>query len=168
MIYYKTTSISDGFVVNFVDTKGKSKIPEGVGVFAYRKVFVISYNMDISFNELQKRDVINVTDGKCLGRVSDLVLKFPEGVMTGIYVPGKRQNFIMRIFSRAETFIDRSRIIKIGNDVILVDIRCGDTCGGSVAVDRKPCPKPPKKPTSGCGDLFGGASHGYRGDCDDE
>lgn len=110
--------------------------------------------MDISFRELQKRDVINVPDGKNLGRITDLVLDFPRGVMTGIYVPGKKQGIFSRIFSRTEIFIDRSRIVKIGGDVILVDIR---SVGGNngVTVDKKPCPKPPHKPQNPCENLFG-------------
>ena len=111
--------------------------------------------MDISFRELQKRDVINVPDGKNLGKITDLVLDFPRGVMTGIYVPGKKQNLFSRLFSRTEIFIDRSRIVKIGGDVILVDIKCGTACGQSVSVDKKPCPKPPHKPQGPCDNLFG-------------
>ena len=116
--------------------------------------------MDISFRELQKRDVINIPDGKCLGRITDLVLDFPRGIMTGIYVPGKRQGIFSRIFSRTEVFIERSKIVKIGNDVILVDIR-SDGTNNSVGVDKKPCPKPPKHPPS-CEDIFGQPCHHER------
>jgi YlmC/YmxH family sporulation protein len=108
--------------------------------------------MDLSFRELQKRDVINLPDGKNLGRITNLLLNFPQGVLTGIYVPGKKQNCFSRLFSKTELFIERSNIVKIGNDVILVDIRNG-VPNDSVSVDKKPCPKPPKHSPS-CEDLF--------------
>ena len=108
--------------------------------------------MDLSFRELQKRDVINLPDGKNLGRITNLMLNFPQGVLTGIFVPGKKQNCFSRLFSKTELFIERSNIVKIGNDVILVDIRNG-VPNDSVSVDKKPCPKPPKHPPT-CEDLF--------------
>ena len=68
------------------------KSPEFSGFFILLNCPSYLYTMDISYRELQKRDVINLPDGKCLGKITDLVLKFPEGVMTGICVPGKKQN----------------------------------------------------------------------------
>jgi YlmC/YmxH family sporulation protein len=111
--------------------------------------------MDLTYNELKNRDVINVVDGKCLGRIIDLTLSFPKGVLTGITVPGRRQNCLSRIFSKSEQFIGVNNIIKIGNDVILVNLRCGDTCSPSVPASEppkppRPCPKPPS-----CEDIFG-------------
>ncbi len=120
--------------------------------------------MELSYNELRKRDVINVTDGRCLGRIIDARFSFPEGVIIGIVVPGRRTKGLFRLFDRSELYIDESRIIKIGGDVILVDINCGDTCSTSVKVNRierrsekrakpypppcppQPCPPPCPKP----------------------
>ena len=76
--------------------------------------------MELSFNELKKRDVINISDGRCLGRITDLKLCFPEGILVGISVPGKKAKGIFRIFDKSEIFIDVNKIIKIGGDVILV------------------------------------------------
>ena len=90
--------------------------------------------MQLSFRDLRKKDVINVADGRCLGRIIDLTLNFPQGVLTGITVPG-RKIYGFRLFDRSEVFIEESKILKIGGDVILVNLK-GDT----------PCypPKPPK------------------------
>ena len=94
--------------------------------------------MELSFNDLKKRDVINVPDGRCLGRVTDIRLNFPNGVLVGIVVPGRRARGIFRWFDKTEVYIERSRIIKIGGDVILVDI--------STNKCKEPCPPPPPKP----------------------
>ena len=101
--------------------------------------------MELTFSELKKRDVINVVDGKSLGRVSDLRLRFPEGRLTGIYVPGRKASFFSRIFDKSTVYIDESRIVKIGGDVILVNLKCSDNC---TEPKKHPsvCPPPPCPP----------------------
>lgn len=110
--------------------------------------------MELSFKELKKREVINVADGKSLGNITDLTLDFPKGVLTGIIVPGKKLNCITKLFNRTEIYISQSKIIKIGNDVILVDLKCGELCAESVTLTKygaknNPCcnDKPPKPPS---------------------
>ena len=102
--------------------------------------------MQLSFKELKKRDVINVADGRNLGSITDLSLMFPSGIFTGITVPGKKVNCFFRLFQKSEMFIERSKIQKIGNDVILVNLKCGDFCSDSVSANNK-------KP-SGCQNIF--------------
>ena len=46
--------------------------------------------MELTFNELKKRDVINIADGRCLGKITDLKLRFPEGRLVGNTVAGRR------------------------------------------------------------------------------
>ena len=95
--------------------------------------------MDLSFKDLQKREVINMPDGRCLGHIVDLTLSFPKGVMIGITVPAKKS--ILNVFGFYEKmFIEDYKIKKIGSDVILVDL-------------KSPPPRPPKKPDCGCDGL---------------
>ena len=77
--------------------------------------------MELSFRELSKRDVVNVTDGKCLGHIVDLTLAFPKGIMIGISVPTKKTCFTKLGFGD-RIFIESYKIKKIGSDVILVDL----------------------------------------------
>lgn len=109
--------------------------------------------MELSFNELKKRDVINVADGRCLGRINNLTLSFPKGILVGVTVPGSKKNCIMQLFDRNKIFIDESKILKIGNDVILVDMKCGDVCEPNVVVNKRP-PSPPSPICPSCSDLF--------------
>ncbi len=114
--------------------------------------------MQLSFCDLRKKDVINVADGRCLGRIIDLTLKFPQGILTGITVPGRRI-YGFRLFDRSQVFIDESKILKIGGDVILVNINCGDVCLPNS--NPTPPPKPKHKGQGGgncfptCEELFG-------------
>ncbi len=107
--------------------------------------------MELSFNELKKRDVVNVADGRCLGRMTDLELKFPEGVMNAIIVPGRNDNCLVRLFTRSKLRISVKNIVKIGGDVILVNLSCGDMCADSVKPKKPPLPPPPN---GCCGERF--------------
>ena len=120
--------------------------------------------MELSFNELKKREVVNVSDGKCYGKITDLTLSFPKGILTGITVPGSKKNCIMRLFDRNKVFIEEKKIIRIGNDVILVDLKCGDTCdtGVKVGANSKPAPPPypPLPPYPSCKNQGGNFASG--------
>ena len=144
--------------------------------------------MELTFNELKKRDVINIADGKSLGNITDLRLSFPDGTLSGIYVPGRKCNRLFRIFDKTVIYIDESRIIKIGGDVILVNLRCTDDCTERIGHGKKtnkddcspykkpPCPPqcpppcPPKPPKPCVSDevdfsiLSGGAERFDTGD----
>jgi len=82
--------------------------------------------METSFSEIKQKDVINLKDGKKLGKPFDLAFTYPEGKVVGIVVPGKK-GFC---FFKKEIFIDLKHIVKIGEDAILVD--------------ASPAPPPPK------------------------
>lgn len=83
--------------------------------------------METSFGELRKKEVVNLTDGRRLGKVCDVVFTYPEGKVLGIVVPGGRG---IR-WGKADLFIELKRVCKVGIDVVLVDI--------------KSAPKPEKK-----------------------
>ena len=103
--------------------------------------------MELSYNELRDKEVISVREGKSLGRVSDLVFCSPEGVITGIVVPGRK---CWNPFKpAADIFIDWYRIKKIGRDVVIVDMRGGDRDDGRDhhrPPDRGCQPAPPPRP----------------------
>jgi len=102
--------------------------------------------MELSYRELRRREVISVTDGASLGKICDIVLSFPQGIMTGIVVPGKRGKGLFGFFNRNELFIDQRKIIKIGNDVILVDLKGGAGGTKPKKPQPQPCPPPPCNP----------------------
>lgn len=122
--------------------------------------------MELLLSELKRRDVVNIVDGRCLGRIIDIQFRFPEGVIVGIVVPGRCNRGLFKIFDRNRVYIDEKNIIKIGGDVILVDLKCGEVCENSSTINKtsalsgckKPCPPPPqcppKCPPKNCG--YGG------------
>ncbi len=106
--------------------------------------------MELTFSEIKKRDVINITDGKCLGRVTDMKFRFPEGKIVGIIVPGKKTCFIGGLFSKSTLYIPEKNILRIGGDVILVDLSCGNQCAEHVDVGNKGCDDEKKEGKAKC------------------
>ena len=72
--------------------------------------------MDISYNELKSKEIINLADGKKLGHVVDVLFDSINGRVSGIVVPGEK-----RMFRRnEEIFIPLEKVRKIGDDVVLI------------------------------------------------
>lgn len=69
--------------------------------------------------ELKQKQVVNICDGRQLGRVCDVVFTFPESKVQGIVVPGGKG---IR-WGKADLFIDIKHVTKIGVDTILVEIK---------------------------------------------
>ena len=72
--------------------------------------------MEITFEQLREKEIINISSGKKLGRIIDLAFELGSGKVKGIMVPGDR-----KLFKKSEDiFIPIRQIHKIGDDVILV------------------------------------------------
>ena len=85
--------------------------------------------MDITFCELREKEVVNLADGKRLGRVQDLVLE-PCGKVIGLVVPGEKK--LIKALSRDESiFIAWKNIVILGDDVILIDLNGIVPCNNS-------------------------------------
>lgn len=95
--------------------------------------------MELSFSSLRTKEVVNTKDGRKLGRVCDVALCYPENRWLGIVVPGtkgwgRKKN---------ELFIDLKQIVKIGEDVILVNIglpRGKESGKNGISGRSEPCP----------------------------
>lgn len=73
--------------------------------------------MQYSFNELKKKYVINVANGKKLGKITDVILTLPQNCVKGFTV----ENGPFSLCGQKITF-SVCRIQKIGEDAILVKI----------------------------------------------
>jgi YlmC/YmxH family sporulation protein len=75
--------------------------------------------LELTFCNIREREVVNIADGRKLGRVCDIVLS-RKGAVCGFVVPCER-----RLFRGGENlFIPWESICRIGDDVILVEL-CG-------------------------------------------
>lgn len=75
------------------------------------------------FSKLRQKTVINICDGKSLGCICDLVIECPCGGVTAIVVPGLLG--VKNIFHGRNYIIPWNCIVKIGDDVILVNVDLG-------------------------------------------
>ena len=74
--------------------------------------------MEISFADLKEKEIINIYDGKKIGRIIDVLFDIESGVVRGIVVPAEK-----KLFRKGEDiFIPLEKLKKIGDDVILVKL----------------------------------------------
>lgn len=72
-------------------------------------------------SEIRSKEIINMSDGRRLGLISDVEVNMETGVVEAIIVPGAYK--IRGLFGKGnEIIINWSDIKKIGADVILVDM----------------------------------------------
>ena len=69
-------------------------------------------------SELQQKEIVNIVDGKRIGMIIDVIID-DKGYIKDIILEEK----LRRKFNREEYTISWSQIIKIGDDIILVDTR---------------------------------------------
>ncbi len=75
---------------------------------------------ELTFCELREKEIVNVSDGKRLGRINDLALTC-NGRVLGIMAPGDK-SAIKSLSGKDAVFIPWQNIVKIGDDVILVNL----------------------------------------------
>ena len=71
--------------------------------------------------DFKQKEVININDGKILGFTIDVQADFEKGEIHSIVV-AKTSKVFANAASKSNLTIDWKDIIKIGEDVILVDI----------------------------------------------
>ena len=75
--------------------------------------------------EMKQKEVINICDGVRIGFVSDVEFCTEKGKMTAIIIPGPGK--FWSIFGREKEYIIAwEKIKKIGDDIILVDVKLED------------------------------------------
>ena len=92
----------------------------------YQKLYTSIYylkkvggSMETSFSELRAKVVINLTDGRRLGHIIDLIFEQNSARILGVVVPGSRSGVFK---GREDIFIPYQCICKIGLDTILVEL----------------------------------------------
>ena len=70
--------------------------------------------MEISYNELKKKEVVDISSGKNLGKINDLIIDENSGKILKIIVPGRKC-----FLNCDELSIDYKCLVKIGDDAIL-------------------------------------------------
>lgn len=75
----------------------------------------------MKLSELQKKDIVNIRDGKKIGRIIDVEFDPGSGYMIHFVI--EKAKFVRSMFSVSEDLnIKFTQIKKLGEDVILIDI----------------------------------------------
>lgn len=69
---------------------------------------------------MARKQVVNVADGTELGHVCDMIFN-GCGRILGLVVPGKK-SFFKSLTAQENIFIPWNHIVKIGSDVILIEL----------------------------------------------
>ena len=78
----------------------------------------------MSFSEIRQKDVVNIRDGRRLGKPIDLVLN-DNACVEALVVPGRSGGLLGAIRPDREGIaIPWSQVRRIGDDVILVEADC--------------------------------------------
>lgn len=77
--------------------------------------------MPVTFTELKQKDVVNVRDGRRLGKPIDLILS-DMAVVEALVVPASGGFLNLLKQEKEGCLVPWGRIIRIGDDVILVDL----------------------------------------------
>jgi YlmC/YmxH family sporulation protein len=74
----------------------------------------------MKLSELQRKDIVNVKDGKKVGKIIDVEFD-QNGYMVKFII--EKAHFVRNLFSSSEEmYIKFTQIKKMGEDVILIDI----------------------------------------------
>lgn len=71
-------------------------------------------------SDLQSKDIISTKDGKIIGRIIDAEIDVASGKLK--YLIAEPKKIFKNLISSKDTTIYFDQIVKIGEDVILVDI----------------------------------------------
>ncbi len=72
-------------------------------------------------SELQRKDIVNINDGRIIGRIIDADISDKDGSLISLII--ERSKYLRNIFSNeSEITIKFDQIKKLGSDVILIEI----------------------------------------------
>lgn len=76
----------------------------------------------LKLSDIRDKEVINLYNGQRMGYISDFEIDLEKGFLVGIIIPGEGK--VMSFFSKSnDILIHWNKIIKIGNDTILVNLK---------------------------------------------
>lgn len=70
----------------------------------------------VNYNDVKKKYVVNILDGKKLGKIKDMVFSFPEGKISA-FIVGEA-----KLFGGEDFIINLCCVNKIGDDAVLVSL----------------------------------------------
>lgn len=76
----------------------------------------------VKISDLRMREVVNINDGRRLGPIKDIDIDLDDGRISAIILPYPGARFVGLFSKENEIVIPWDKIIRIGVDVILVEL----------------------------------------------
>lgn len=76
----------------------------------------------MNLSDMQLKEIIDVASGKRLGSIVDVVVD-SRGVITKMVLDSRRNRVKLFANGKEDIFIEWKNIVKIGDDIILVDMK---------------------------------------------
>ena len=75
----------------------------------------------MKMSDLERKDVVNITDGKIIGKIIDIIINSESGAIENFLI--EKSRYLRNMFSTDNIInLKYEEIKKIGSDVILVDL----------------------------------------------
>lgn len=75
----------------------------------------------MKLSDLQRKDIVNLSDGKKIGRIIDVEINTLDGSLVNLII--EKNRYFRNIFnSESDVLVRFSQIKKMGEDVILIDL----------------------------------------------
>ncbi len=75
----------------------------------------------MKMSDLERKDVVNITDGKIIGKIIDIIINSESGAIENFII--EKSRYLRNMFSTDNIInLKYEEIKKIGSDVILVDL----------------------------------------------
>ena len=72
-------------------------------------------------SELQRKDIININDGRIIGRIIDAEINASDGTLISLII--EKSKYVRNLFtSDSDVTIKYEQIKKLGSDVILIEL----------------------------------------------
>lgn len=75
----------------------------------------------MKLSDLQRKDIVNLSDGKKIGRIIDVEINILDGSLVNLII--EKNKYFRNIFnSESDVLVRFNQIKKMGEDVILIDL----------------------------------------------
>lgn len=75
----------------------------------------------MKLSDLQRKDIVNLNDGKKIGRIIDVEINVTDGSLVNLII--EKNRYFRNLFSsESDVLVRFNQIKKMGEDVILIDL----------------------------------------------
>lgn len=75
----------------------------------------------MKLSDLQRKDIVNLSDGKKIGRIIDVEINTLDGSLVNLII--EKNRYFRNLFSsESDVLVRFNQIKKMGEDVILIDL----------------------------------------------